>query len=98
MSCGVVRRCVSDPALLWCRPAAVALIRPLAWESPYALGVALKKQNTYIRKYKIFFGLFAISRAAPTAYGGSQARGLIRAVAVGLHLSSQLCRILNPLS
>ena len=31
MSCGVGRRCGSDPVLLWlrCRPAAVALIRPL---------------------------------------------------------------------
>ena len=37
-------------------------------------------------------------RAAPTAYGGSQARGLIRAVAAGLHHSSQHCWILNPLS
>ena len=35
---------VEDPALLWlwCRPAAVALIRPLAWEPPYAKGEALK--------------------------------------------------------
>ena len=34
----------SDPALLWlwCRLAAIARIRPLAWEPPYALGVALK--------------------------------------------------------
>ena len=31
-------------------------------------------------------------------YGGSQARGLIGAVAAGLHHSSQQCRILNPLS
>ena len=31
-----------------------------------------------------FFGLFAISRAVPTAYGGSQARGPIGAVASGL--------------
>ena len=33
---------------LWCRPAAITLIRPLAWESPYAVGAALKrpkKQN-----------------------------------------------------
>ena len=30
---------------------------------------------------------FAFSRAAPMAYGGSQARGLIRAVATGLHHS-----------
>ena len=38
----------SDLALLWlcCRPAAVALIRPLAWEPPCAAGVALKKQQT----------------------------------------------------
>ena len=39
---------------------------------------------------RFFFGgglpffFFAISRAAPTAYGGSQARGLIGAVATGL--------------
>ena len=35
---------VNDPALLWLwgRPAAVAPIRPLAWEPPYAAGVALK--------------------------------------------------------
>ena len=35
----------------------------------------------------LFFYLFAFSRAAPTAFGGSQARGLIRAVAAGLHHS-----------
>ena len=33
------------------------------------------------------FCLFAFSRAAPTAYGGSQARGLIGAVAATLHQS-----------
>ena len=34
------------PALLWlwCRPAAVALIRPLAREPPYAVGAALKSK------------------------------------------------------
>ena len=31
---------------LWCRPAAVAPIRPLAWEFPYAAGEALKRQRT----------------------------------------------------
>ena len=38
---------VKDLALLrlWCRPAAIALIRPLAWEPPYAVGVALEKAN-----------------------------------------------------
>ena len=46
MSCGVGHRLSSDPALLWlwCRPAAVALIQPLAWEPPYAAGAALKKK------------------------------------------------------
>ena len=40
-------RCGSDPALLWFagRPAATALIQPLAWELPYAPGVALNKQT-----------------------------------------------------
>ena len=28
---------------LWCRLAAVTLIRPLAWEPPYAVGAAIKK-------------------------------------------------------
>ena len=34
-----------------------------------------------------FFFFFVFSRAAPEAYGGSQARGLIGAIAVGLHQS-----------
>ena len=38
---------VSDLVLLWLqyRPAAVAPIRPLAWESPYAMGATLKSKN-----------------------------------------------------
>ena len=42
VSCGVGRRYGSDPEVLclWHRPAATALIRPLAWEPPYATGVA----------------------------------------------------------
>ena len=38
---------VKDPVLLWlwCRLAATALIRPLAWEPPYAVGVALKRKG-----------------------------------------------------
>ena len=45
MSLGLGRRQGLDHALLrlWCRPAAAALIRPLAWELPYATEVALKK-------------------------------------------------------
>ena len=44
-SCGIGHRCVSDPVLLWlwCWPAATALIVPLAWEPPYAMGVAFKR-------------------------------------------------------
>ena len=30
---------------LWCRPAAAALIQPLAWELPYTAGAALKRQK-----------------------------------------------------
>ena len=46
MGCGVGHRHGSEPALLWlwCRLAAVALICTLAWEPPYAAGVALKKR------------------------------------------------------
>ena len=45
MSCGVGRRHGLDLALLWLwrRPAAVAPIRPLAWEPPSAAGTALEK-------------------------------------------------------
>ena len=37
---------------LWCRQAAVAPIGPLAWEPPYAVGAALKKQNIAKKEYK----------------------------------------------
>ena len=45
LSCSIGCRHGSDPALLWlwCRPAATAPIRPLAWELPHATGTALKK-------------------------------------------------------
>ena len=59
VNCGVDRRRGSDPTLLWLwlRPAAVALIRPLAWESPYAGGVALKIKKKKKRKvYRNYFG------------------------------------------
>ena len=47
MSCGLGHRCGSDPVLLWLwsRPAAVALIRPLAWEPPHTVGVALESRT-----------------------------------------------------
>ena len=45
MSCGVGCRRGLDPTLLWLWRglAATAPIRPLAWEPPYAMGVALEK-------------------------------------------------------
>ena len=36
---------------LWCSPAATILIRPLAWEPPYATGAALEKMGKKIKKY-----------------------------------------------
>ena len=45
VSCGVGPRCSLDPALLWCRPAATVSTQPLAWELPYAMDVALKRQK-----------------------------------------------------
>ena len=62
MSCGVGCRHRLDPTLLWHRPAATAPIGPLAWEPPYATGVALKRQKkkdiTYeMLKYKTQIGI-----------------------------------------
>ena len=64
--------------------------------------------------FYFYFFVFCLFRAAPEAYRGSQARGLIGAVALlayaraiampdrshvyDLHSGSQNCRILNPLS
>ena len=52
MSCAVGHRRVSDLALLWLwhRLAATALIQPLAWEPPCAVGVALKSQKKKKKK------------------------------------------------
>ena len=59
----------------------MAQIQSLAQERPYAAGAV-----TYLFIYLLIylFCLFAISRAAPAAYGGSQARGPFGAVAVCL--------------
>ena len=47
MSYVIGHRQGSDPMLLWlwCRPAAAALTGLLAWELPYAAGVALKSKG-----------------------------------------------------
>ena len=55
MSCGVCGRRGSDLVLLWlwCRPATVALIRPPAWQPPYASGVALKIKKKGNRLWRV---------------------------------------------
>ena len=55
MICGVGCRCSLDLVLLWLwrRLAATAQIRPLAWEPPYAVGVALENtKNKQTNKQK----------------------------------------------
>ena len=54
MSCGIGHRRCLDPALLWlwCRLAATAPIRHLAWEPPYAAGAALKDEKTKTKQQK----------------------------------------------
>ena len=55
MSYAVGHRCIWDPELLWlwCRLAVVAPIRHLAWELPYAAGVALKTQKKKKKKISL---------------------------------------------
>ena len=50
---------VKDLALLWlwCRLAATAHIQPLAWESPYAMGVVLRSKSKKKKKKKKASGL-----------------------------------------
>ena len=52
MSCGGSHRHGLEMALLWlwCRLAATASIRPLAWEPPYAVGAAFKKSKKRPKK------------------------------------------------
>ena len=56
MSCGVGSRRSLDPALLWLwrSLSATALIRPLAWEPPYAMGLALEKAKRPKKKNCLF--------------------------------------------
>ena len=52
MNHSVGHRGGSDLVLLrlWCRPAATALIQHLAWDLPYAAGVALKSKKKKRRR------------------------------------------------
>ena len=71
MICGVGHRQGSNLVLLWlwCRLAATALIRPLAWEPPHGVGAALKRQKQTKKKKKntikveqtsFYLGLFSV--------------------------------------
>ena len=60
---------------------AVATVGYLAWELLHA--IAQQKEFLIF----LFCFVFCLFRAAPTAYGGSQTRGLIRAVAASLSQS-----------
>ena len=61
MSCGIGYRCGLDPTLLWCRLAAAALIRLLAWQPPICCRSGPKKQKKKKKrkekKNKIHMGL-----------------------------------------
>ena len=52
MNCAVGHRHGSDPKLLWLwyRLAAVAPFQPLAWELPYATGMALERPKKKEKK------------------------------------------------
>ena len=68
----------------------------LALLVPKALVLLLRVQEKGNRSFLLF--VCCLFRAAPAAYEGSQVRGLIRAVAAGLHHRSWQRRILNLLS
>ena len=63
MSCGIGRRHGSDPMLLWFwhRPAATALIRPVAWEPPYDMGAALENPKKKRKKRISFWPVLAFN-------------------------------------
>ena len=64
-SISVLAQWVKDLVVLWlwCRPAAVVLIRPLAWEPPYAMGAALKGKNKQTKLYSAIILRFFLKTA-----------------------------------
>ena len=65
MRYGVGHRHGLDPALLWLwlRPVAIAPIQPLAWELPYAVGAALKKDQKKVNEYLFFSVIFNVTKS-----------------------------------
>ena len=64
---GLRIRCCHE---LWGRSAATALIRPLAWEPPYATRAALEKVKKQNKTKKIW--IRAESATYTTAYGNAE--------------------------
>ena len=64
MSCGVGRRRGLDFALLWLWPRLVAraLIQSLAWNSPYAVGAAIKTRQKDIFFRNIWVGISIVAQ------------------------------------
>ena len=56
------------------------------------------KDESYDTLPYYYYYYYLLFRATPTTYGGSQARGLIRATATGLRHNSWQHQILNPVS
>ena len=111
VSCGVGCRQSSDPMLLWlwCRPAAVPPIQPLAWEPPYATGSGPRKgkKTIYIYITIYFLGPHLQHMKVPRlgVYLELQLLAYTRATATSdpsrvcdLHHSSWQRQILSPLS
>ena len=53
----------------------------------YVVYYIISTYLSYNCKFDTFFFVFCLFRAAPVAHGGSQARGLIGAIATSLHYS-----------
>ena len=81
--CRSQTRLGSAIAVLWCRPAAVALIPSIAWEPPCASETALEKTKSQKKKDN-FLIVYLLFRATGVAHGSSQARGRTGAAAASL--------------
>ena len=71
----------------WLEDTELGLARPGSCSQPLT--------NHHSQREAEFFSFLFFGGATPTAYGGSQARGLIGATAAGLHHSSQQHQILT---
>ena len=92
MSCGEGHRRSSGPVLLWLWPAATLPIRHLAWEPPYAAGVALKKETKQNKtkncEHQPFCCVVAAGTTSTTFFQFSQpSSGFPVVTAMGGHMS-----------